>query len=45
MSRAGALGGLGTAVAGSIDAIAAPEAMALARRTAGFGASVSIIRG
>lgn len=33
----GALGGLGVAVTGSIDAIAAPEAMALARRSAGYG--------
>jgi secreted PhoX family phosphatase len=40
MLRAGALGGLGIAVAGSIDAIAAPEAMALARRSAGYGALV-----
>jgi len=40
MLRAGALGGLGIAVAGSIDAIAAPEAMALTRRTAGYGALV-----
>jgi secreted PhoX family phosphatase len=37
MLRAGALGGLGIAVAGSIESIAAPEAMALARRTAGYG--------
>jgi secreted PhoX family phosphatase len=35
--RAGALGGLGIAVAGSIEAIAAPEAMALTRRAAGYG--------
>jgi uncharacterized protein len=37
MLRAGALGGLGIAVAGSIESIAAPEAMALARRKAGYG--------
>lgn len=40
MLRAGALGGLGIAVAGSIEAIAAPEAIALARRAAGYGALV-----
>jgi secreted PhoX family phosphatase len=40
MLRAGALGGLGIAVAGSIDAIAAPEAGALTRRAAGYGALV-----
>ncbi|MEQ7125384.1 alkaline phosphatase PhoX [Actinopolymorpha sp. B11F2] len=40
MLRAGALGGLGIVVAGSIDAIAAPEAMALTRRAAGYGALV-----
>jgi secreted PhoX family phosphatase len=40
MLRAGALGGLGIAVAGSIDAIAAPEAVALTRRAAGYGALV-----
>jgi uncharacterized protein len=38
--RAGALGSLGIAVSGSIDAIAAPGAKALARRTAGYGALV-----
>jgi secreted PhoX family phosphatase len=41
MLRAGALSGLGIAVAGSIDAIAAPEAVALTRRPAGYGALVS----
>ena len=41
MLRAGALSGLGIAVAGSIDAIAAPEAVALTRRSAGYGALVS----
>ncbi|MBC9821236.1 alkaline phosphatase PhoX [Terrabacter sp. MAHUQ-38] len=40
MLRAGAFASLGIAVAGSIDAIAAPEAKALARRTAGYGALV-----
>ena len=40
MLRAGALGSLGIAVAGSIDAIAAPEAVALTRRSAGYGALV-----
>ena len=40
MLRAGAFAGLGIAVAGSIDAIAAPEAKALARRAAGYGALV-----
>jgi secreted PhoX family phosphatase len=38
--RAGGLGGLGIAVAGSIDAIAAPPAAALTRRAAGYGALV-----
>lgn len=38
--RAGALGGLGIAVAGSIQAIAAPEAVALTRRAGGYGALV-----
>jgi len=38
--RASALSAFGIAVAGSIEAIAAPEAMALARRTAGYGALV-----
>jgi secreted PhoX family phosphatase len=40
MLRAGAFGGLGIAVAGSIDAIATPSAAALTRRTAGYGALV-----
>lgn len=35
--RAGGLGTLGIAVAGSIDAIAAPEAVALTRRHDGYG--------
>jgi secreted PhoX family phosphatase len=38
--RGGALGGLGIAVTGSIDAIAAPEAMTLTRRATGYGALV-----
>lgn len=37
MLRAGALSGLGIAVAGSIDAIAASPAAALTRRAAGYG--------
>ena len=40
MLRAGALGSLGIAVTGSIDAIAAPPAVALTRRAAGYGALV-----
>jgi secreted PhoX family phosphatase len=39
--RASALGGLGIAVAGSIDAIAAPEAVALTRRSTGYGPLVA----
>lgn len=35
--RAGTLGGLGIALAGSIDAIAAPPAVALTRRRRGYG--------
>lgn len=41
LMRAGALGGLGIAVVGSIDAIAAPEAVALTRRAGGYGALVT----
>lgn len=41
MLRAGALGGLGIAVAGSIDAIGAPEAVALTRRVTGYGPLVA----
>ena len=38
---AGALGSLGIAVAGSIDAIGAPEAVALTRRSTGYGPLVA----
>ena len=38
MLRAGALGGLSIALTGSIDAIAAPRAAAVTRRSAGYGA-------
>ncbi|GAB3435260.1 PhoX family protein [Flindersiella endophytica] len=38
--RAGALGGLGIMVAGSVEAIAAPNAAAMTRRAVGYGALV-----
>lgn len=40
MLRAGALGGLGIALTGSIDAIATQQAAALTRRSKGYGALV-----